>query len=302
LQGVPTPPPPVHSDRTEVDRGDLPDQIKKKRTASDDVSRLTKHVYPLLGAKLIYTITLDHCEEVMRKLPADMSPLTRRNVGQAVVRLFNMAVYPLRLIERTPIPSGFLPKSRQPKALAYLYPDEDRRLMACTTVPLPYRLLWGFLAREGMREGEALALTFADLDLERGAVRLDRNKTDDPRVWALSAGVVAVLKGWRAKRGARPSDLVFVDEQGAPIIGFGLPTILRAHLESLGLKIERPELFMSTTERIRIRVHDLRGTFVTVSLANGRTEAWISDRDRAPIEPNDRQVQAHRADLCGARP
>jgi integrase len=27
-----------------------------------------------------------------------------------------------------------------------------------------------------------------------------------------------------------------------------------------------------------IRVHDLRGTFVTVSLANGKSESWISDR------------------------
>jgi hypothetical protein len=25
-------------------------------------------------------------------------------------------------------------------------------------------------------------------------------------------------------------------------------------------------------------VHDLRGTFVTVSLANGKSESWISDR------------------------
>ena len=85
-----------------------------------------------------------------------------------------------------------------------------------------------------------LSLTFGDLDLERGAVRLDRNKTDDPP--------------------------------------FGLPTTLRAHLTEIGLKLERMELFKSTTERIRIRGHDLRDTFVTVSLANGRTEAWISDR------------------------
>ena len=27
-----------------------------------------------------------------------------------------------------------------------------------------------------------------------------------------------------------------------------------------------------------MRVHDLRGTFVTLSLANGKSEAWISDR------------------------
>ncbi len=27
-----------------------------------------------------------------------------------------------------------------------------------------------------------------------------------------------------------------------------------------------------------MRVHDLRGTFVTTALANGKSESWISDR------------------------
>ena len=30
--------------------------------------------------------------------------------------------------------------------------------------------------------------------------------------------------------------------------------------------------------RRQMRVHDLRGTLVTVHLANGKSEAWISDR------------------------
>jgi integrase len=54
--------------------------------------------------------------------------------------------------------------------------------------------------------------------------------------------------------------------------------LLRTHLELIGLKDERPELFESTDERQQMRVHDLRGTFVTISLANGRSESWIADR------------------------
>ena len=46
----------------------------------------------------------------------------------------------------------------------------------------------------------------------------------------------------------------------------------------IGLVRERPELFTTTQERRRIRVHDLRGTFVTLSLASGRSKSWISDR------------------------
>jgi hypothetical protein len=43
-------------------------------------------------------------------------------------------------------------------------------------------------------------------------------------------------------------------------------------------EINRPELFERTKNRQRIRVHDLRATFVTLSLAAGRSEAWVQDR------------------------
>jgi integrase len=257
-----------------------PDQVKKKRTKGDDVSRLTNYVYPVIGDTPIDRVTLDQCEDVMRNLPAKLTPATRRNIARTVARVFKLAIYPLRHIEKSPIPEGFVPKAKQSKALAYLYPDEERRLLGCRAVPVEYRVLWGFLAREGMREDEALSLAIRDLDLARGAVKLDRNKTDDPRAWALSPDVVRALRLFieTHREGAEPQELVFCDEHGRPVQHAHLAARFRRHLEATGLKKERPELFTTTEHRLRIRVHDLRGTFVTVSLANGRTESWISDR------------------------
>jgi integrase len=74
-----------------------------------------------------------------------------------------------------------LPKAGKPPAYAYLYPDEDAKLLACKAVPLALRVLFGFLSREGSRTSEAAAMRFIDLDLERGTLTLDENKTDDPR-------------------------------------------------------------------------------------------------------------------------
>ena len=37
-------------------------------------------------------------------------------------------------------------------------------------------------------------------------------------------------------------------------------------------------IFQSTSTRLPIRIHDLRATFVTLSLANGKTETWVADR------------------------
>jgi integrase len=259
---------------------DYPDHVRIKRTREEDASRFEKYIYGKLGPKTVSEITLADVEQVMSALPGHLSPLTRRHIGGSIARLLKICVYPLRLIERSPIPSGFLPNRGKRKALAYLYPDEERRLLACTNVPLCFRLLWGFLTREGMREGEALALTWSALDLKRGSVTLDKNKTDDPRAWALDPHVAMALAIYQKKfrTNAKPEDRVFVDPHGDAHSKFGIAMLLRSHLEAVGLKKERPELFVTTEERQQIRVHDLRGTFVTISLANGRSESWISDR------------------------
>jgi hypothetical protein len=51
---------------------------------------------------------------------------------------------------------------------------------------------------------------------------------------------------------------------------------LRSDLRAAG--VTRPAPFERSNTRRPLRVHDLRATFVTVSLANGRTETWVADR------------------------
>jgi hypothetical protein len=56
--------------------------------------------------------------------------------------------------------------------------------------------------------------------------------------------------------------------------------------------VTRPELFERTAARQPIRVHDLRATFVTVSLANicgpkisGTIEQLVGERPALPLDP-----------------
>jgi integrase len=249
-----------------------PDQVPLKETSVDDASRLERYVYPTIGAKRIDGVTLDDCEAIMRGLPA--SSRSRRHVAGTLSRIFKMACYPCRHIVASPLPKGFLPRNNSRKALAYLYPANDRALLKCLAVPFGYRLLWGFLAREGMREGEALALTWGDLDLVRGMIKLDENKTDDPRAWPLSPDVARALRLYRQMpESGEAKGRVFIQRSK-----FGLAETFRTHLERAGIKAERPELFATTATRQQIRVHDLRGTFVTLALANGRPESWVMAR------------------------
>jgi integrase len=177
------------------------------------------------------------------------------------------------------------------RATAWLYPAEEQALLACERVPLGRRVLYGFLAREGARCGEALALAWTDLDLERGVVRLDTNKTDDPRAWALAPGVAAALKRWRKL--ADGGELVFRAPNEAR-----LAEAFRADLRAA--KIDRAELFERSPTRRPIRVHDLRATFVTLSLAAGRSETWVADRTghRSSVMINAyRRAARHAAEL-----
>ncbi|HMY21675.1 MAG TPA: tyrosine-type recombinase/integrase, partial [Polyangium sp.] len=50
----------------------------------------------------------------------------------------------------------------------------------------------------------------------------------------------------------------------------------RGHLADAG--IDRANLFERTKARQPIRIHDTRATFITIMLANGKSEAWVQDR------------------------
>jgi len=166
---------------------DFPDQIKIRRAVDNDISRLERHVYPVIGSLRVASLTLADIERVMSSLtgkrPTErkLSSLTRRTIALTLNRLLNLSVYPLKIRESSPIPKGLAPKAGKRRAMAYLYPDEDALLLACKPIPIRERLMWGFLVREGCSVSEALGLRWEDLDLDRGAVRLDKNKTDDPR-------------------------------------------------------------------------------------------------------------------------
>ena len=170
--------------------------------------------------------------------------------------------------------------------------------MACADVPLCYRLLVGSLNHEGLRRGEAFALTWGDVDLERGFLSLDENKTDDPRGWYLSPGVVAALCAWRQRYPeAAETDPIFLDEHDRALTDEHLASRFRAHLQTAG--IDRPQLYKHNAKRRRIRLHDTRATFCTIALANGRTE---TRSDRSPVEPTDRNRPPWCSICCRGRP
>jgi integrase len=259
--------------------GPTTSRIRARRCRTASASRSTcTHVEHVALADF----RIEDAERVMAKRPAGLSSATRRHVAQLMHRLMAMAVYPARLRAANPLPKGFMPKVKRTRAFSYLYPTEDAALMAFdgakegARIDLGERLLFGFLAREGMRLGEALALEWKDFDLQRGAVRLDANKTDDARAWALGDDVAEAIRRWWAFSGSPKVGAVFRCTDGRAISDAHLADRLREALELAG--VTRPELHERSATRRPIRVHDLRATFVTLALATGRSETWVADR------------------------
>jgi integrase len=277
---------------------EFPQYVRLKRTADDDAVLLKKHINPIIGTVPLAAITIEHAHEVMRRIPSGLSSATHRHVAQVLNRVLKLAVYPSQLLARSPLPQGFLPRIKRAHAFTYLYPAEDAAVLACTTdVGLVHRLLYGFLAREGMRVTEAKQLDWRDVDLHRGLVHLDENKTDDPRAWALDVGVVEALRRWHDHFHPKPTATarIFCDAAGDPLLSAGRADDLRSHLAAA--KLTRSQLFERSKTRRPIRVHDLRATFVTVALACGRSETWVADRtghrSSTQIHRYRRQARAH---------
>lgn len=257
----------------------FPDHVGKKKPKSvsrdEEIARI--YVDTEIGDTAVADVTLEDCEAVMAKIPEERSPATRRAIAVYMRRLLQMGVYPVRLRTDNPIPKGWLPRAGEEKAKECLYPDEDRALLACPDVPLIRRLFYGVDTREGMRTDELGSLTWSSVDLVRGRVVLDENKTDDPRDWELDPSVWRALKIWKERycADAGPDDFVFV-ENGVPLSVNRLPYHLRRDLKKAG--VTRQKLFERSEHRRPIRAHDLRATFVTISLAIGKSEAWVTDR------------------------
>jgi integrase len=258
-----------------------PDHIEVKASVDDDVERLEKHVYAHVGDVPLASFNRQHADGVMTKLPVTLKRGTRRHVAQLINRVLHLAVF-TGAIQHHPLPRGWLPRAPRSESVGKeaLLPSEEAKLLAGrnadgeTVVPLGFRMLYAFFHREGMRKGEAKALEWPELDLKKGLVALDENKTDRPRSWVLDPSVHAALVVWHEMLGKPKAGSVF-DEIPDPAWD-KLAPVYRAHCEAVG--IDRARLFQAKANKLRLRAHDMRAFFVTAGIFAGKDALWITDR------------------------
>ncbi len=148
-------------------------------------------------------------------------PLKGSTVNRYVAQLGSLYTYArrLRLIPRAYIPptKGIERAPEHPDPERYLKPDEVQRLIAVARLvdrrwaKLP--ALIQVLATTGLRIGNALALRWQDVDLDRRVISVARTKNGSPIVCAMPEKTAEAL---RALPGKFPHALVFGGSQGRP--------------------------------------------------------------------------------------
>ena len=199
-----------------------------------------------------------------QKQPKGLSTKTVRNIHQIISSALKLAIEQ-RLIARNPADGCALPKAER-KEMKTLTSDQLGAFFQEARDSGVYELYYLDLAT-GLRRGELLGLKWADVDLDRGVLKIQRAisrqngkvveaplKTKNAyRTLPLSADAISVLMQQRRKTGN--SEWVFPSPTGGPMSPDSVLHMLHRVLKRAGLP--------------KVRFHDLRHTFATLALQNG---------------------------------
>lgn len=258
--------------------------LRPKASVADDVWRLELYVYPVIGDKAVADVTEIDIERVIAEAPAralerrgrPMGQSTKRHIFQLVRRLFSLAERPGRLIDRSPVSPDVKPSKGATKLYGYLFPAELVQLMGCTKIALGRRILYAMGTYTGLRRASLYAVTWGGIDHVHGTLTSLVSKTDLPQFFEMHPHLRALLLRWHEHLGQPDASLAVVREEDVDAeIGREALT-LRADLVRAG--VTRESLHKSSAAVQRLRFHDLRATFVTWALREGRSKFWIQDR------------------------
>lgn len=235
-----------------------------------------------LGRRKVSLLTNAEIQDWVDRLCDRIAPQTVRNAHARLHKALKVAIQ-RHIRADNPADDIDLPEAR-PEPIHPLDYDQVLRLaeaLESDRWSVLYRLLFNL----GLREGEALGLTWDAIDLKKGTIRIYRQlkrvptkdgigkefvlqttkKPASDRTLDIDEDIIAMLRSQRANQleekliaGKRWKDtfgLVFVTETGAPIH----PSNLLKHFHKT----------LEAAELPKIRVHDLRHTCATLMLDTG---------------------------------
>lgn len=249
---------------------------RRPRTMQRYRQLVASHVAPAIGALELRKLTPQHLAALYGDLSARQAPSSIAQLHAVLHGAFDQAVQ-WNLIARNPADAVRGPKVERPTIHA-LSADQVRTLLEAVTDD-PLQALYLVAVTTGMRSGEILGLTWADVDLDAARLQVRRTlyrlrgswmfgepkTTAGRRAIALTESATAALRAHRLRQAEQllavqvrigPDSLVFADRWGNPLNGFHLT---ERHFKPLLRRSGLPV----------IRFHDLRHTAATLMLTQG---------------------------------
>lgn len=217
----------------------------------------------------------EHVRLVYQKLVnAGLSTSTIKDTRTRLNAMATRAVME-RKIERNPVPNVRPPKGKPARPHIILTAEEIDKFLAAASADR-LSALWALALNTGMRRGELCGLRWPQVDLEAGALLIDRQRTitmeseiveDTPKSEAgireipLPPVVVAALREWKARQAQerlrfgyrwKGDDHVFTSSWGTTYH----PQVLTKNLKAVARRAGIREL----------PLHHLRHTYATVAL------------------------------------
>ncbi|MHB1597128.1 MAG: tyrosine-type recombinase/integrase [Streptosporangiaceae bacterium] len=135
---------------------------------------VNKHLIPGLGAHRLDRLEPDHLEKLYARMQSSgLSAGTAHHVHRTVRAALNEAVR-RRHLPRNPVLLARAPQLDEDEVEPYDVPEIQRLLEAAARRRNSAR--WALALALGLRQGEALGLTWDDVNLDKGAIRIRRSR------------------------------------------------------------------------------------------------------------------------------
>ncbi|MDE2058748.1 MAG: site-specific integrase [candidate division NC10 bacterium] len=179
---------------------------------------LDQHLIPAFGGDRLSRITRQQIEHYMAERAGQVQNST---VNKELVRLKHLLNYAVAwgLLKANPAKggkNGIKLLTVPPAKATYLVPEQVERLFeACGRHSMGLWAIVTLAMNTGMRRGEILTLTWADVDLRAKHVTLVRTKNNESRIVPLNADATRAVEA--LPRGGDPFTLVFAGWTGAAL-------------------------------------------------------------------------------------
>ena len=246
---------------TWVEQTIKPNRREKTYESYDYLCRL--HLIPAIGHILLADLSPQQCEWLVNQLRAkDISVNTVRAALRTLSAALNRAVN-FGLIARNPI--AVIEKPTMEKRPMTIWDKQQAQHFLDTVQGHRLEPLYRLALSLGLRQGELIALTWDDIALEQGTLKIRRAKTEaGVRTLSLPPVLIDVLRRHQDRQQVEQTiqgerwqahGLVFPSEVGTPLSARNLVRHFKLATEKAGL----PD----------IRFHDLRHSCTSFLVAQG---------------------------------